>query len=150
MSGSEPEKFGGSPEGRRCWRAFWRGLNKRCPRCGKGALFAGYVKTRDQCAHCGLEFSGHQADDAPPYVTIMIVGHALIPLALATKQLFDPPLGLQFAIWTPLLILSTAWLLPVSKGGLVAIQWANRMHGFGEEPSDPGRYEGGEEDREYA
>ncbi len=117
--------------GPRSWRrAFGRGFAGRCPQCGRGALFAGYVKTRETCAVCGLDLAGHRADDAPPYITMMIIGHVVIPLALAHKQLFDPPLFVQFAVWTPAIVLATGALLPPVKGALIGLQWANRMHGF--------------------
>ncbi len=103
---------------------------RRCPQCGQGALFAGYTKAASSCSACGLDFSGHEADDAPPYVTIMIVGHITIPAALAAKQLFDPPIWLQFAVWGPVILLATFSLLPLAKGALIGLQWANRMHGF--------------------
>ncbi len=114
-------------------QAIRRGLARKCPRCGEGRLFAAYTRLAPSCSACGLDYSGHQADDAPPYVTILVVGHLAIPLALAAKQLFDPPLALQFAVLTPAVLAAAFLLLPVSKGALVALQWANRMHGFGEE-----------------
>lgn len=124
------EIFSGD-RGRRSWlSAMGRGLAKKCPQCGRGGLFRGYVKTRDHCASCGLDLSGHEADDAPPYITIMVVGHIAIPLALAAKQLFDPPMWQQFAFWTPVILIATALGLPVFKGAMIGIQWANRMHGF--------------------
>jgi uncharacterized protein (DUF983 family) len=125
-----------SPEDdRRFWlRGLLKGLRKSCPRCGKGRLFNGYLKIAPACPHCGLDFSGHQADDAPPYVTALVVGHVGVPLTLAAKQVFDPPLGLQFALALPALAAAAFWFLPISKGGLIGLQWANRMHGFGEEP----------------
>ena len=130
---TDPVVFGGEG-GRRSWlRAVWRGMRKKCPECGVGSVFDGYTRSRDHCPHCGLALSGHRADDAPPYITIMVVGHIVIPIALAVKQLFDPPLGMQFAIWLPVMVLGAAWLLPVSKGGMIGLQWANRMHGFGEQ-----------------
>lgn len=132
MAGST-EIFGDAPDKRSWLNAMWTGARKKCPSCGQGRLFAGYSRTANTCSHCGLELSGHQADDAPPYITIMIVGHIAIPLALAYKQLFDPPLWMQFAIWSPVLILATAFMLPVSKGALIGLQWANRMHGFAKE-----------------
>lgn len=130
----ETRVFGGGAARRSWLTGLGRGLRKRCPACGRGRLFAGYTRTADACGQCGLEFSGHRADDAPPYITIMIVGHLVIPAVLAWKQLFDPPLGLQFAVAVPLMIAMAAWLLPVSKGAMVGLQWANRMHGFGAEP----------------
>ena len=134
----ETQTFGGSVSGKRSWfRAFLRGASKRCPQCGAGRIFAGYTTTRATCDVCHLDLSGHRADDAPPYLTIMVVGHLLIPLALATRQMFEPPLWAQFAFWTPALILATIWMLPVSKGAMIGIQWANRMHGFAGHNADP-------------
>jgi uncharacterized protein (DUF983 family) len=128
-------EFGGPGDGARSWlSAMSRGLAGRCPACGEGKLFAGYTRLQAVCSRCGLDFSGHRADDAPPYVTILIVGHLAIPLALAAKQVFDPPLALQFAVLTPIMFLASALLLPMSKGGILGLQWANRMHGFGAAP----------------
>lgn len=126
------EIFGDTPSSeRRSWPAIWRGINRQCPQCGRGQLFEGYIKTRPACECCGLDFSGHQADDAPPYLTILIVGHLAIPLALASKQLFDPPMWMQFLTWLPIMIISSLLILPASKGAMIGLQWANRMHGFG-------------------
>jgi len=131
------QSFDGDQD-RRSWAsAMSRGLSHKCPQCGRGKLFSGYVKTRPTCDACGLDLSGHRADDAPPYITIIIVGHVMIPLALAAKQLFDPPITLQFAIWLPLIILFTWALLPASKGAMIGLQWANRMHGFAGPDADP-------------
>lgn len=131
--------FGGDVCDSRFWpQAVGRGMRKTCPKCGRGALFAGYTKTARECSACGLDLSGHEADDAPPYATILITGHLAIPAALASKQLFDPPLWLQFSIWTPLILLVTFWLLPRAKGALIGLQWANRMHGFADHGNDPG------------
>ncbi len=135
---SETAEIFGGPSGQRSWlRAMARGLAKKCPQCGRGALFSGYVKIRDNCPACGLDLTGHEADDAPPYVTIMVVGHIAIPLALAAKQLFDPPMWQQFAFWMPAIIAATALGLPVFKGALIGIQWANRMHGFAAVSDEP-------------
>lgn len=131
------QSFGGGGEERRWTSAMWRGMRKRCPECGRGAIFAGYSRTADTCPHCGLEISGHRADDAPPYVTILVIGHIIVPLMVAAKQLFDPPLGLQFALWLPLIVVLTLVVLPISKGALIGLQWANRMHGFAGLDADP-------------
>lgn len=131
-----PLTFGGD-QGRRPWmRALVRGAAKRCPQCGVGRLFRGYTRTAPACETCGLDLTGHQADDAPPYVTMLIVGHLMIPLALAVRQIFEPSLALQFMIWLPLILGAALFVLPISKGALVGIQWANRMHGFGDGRED--------------
>ncbi len=100
-------------------------------------MFAGYVRVAERCSACALDFSGHRADDAPPYLTIFIVGHLAIPLALASKQVFDPPMWMQFATWLPIMAISAWFLLPASKGAMVGLQWVNRMHGFAGPNADP-------------
>lgn len=135
MSGpdtSEVRIFGGTGARRSWLRGLARGGRGKCPACGVGRVFNGYSRTHAACAHCGLDLTGHRADDAPPYMAILIVGHILIPLALAIKQIFDPPLGLQFAIFLPTILIAVLLALPVAKGALIGVQWANRMHGFGD------------------
>ena len=128
----------GLNDGSRSWlQAMGRGLSGRCPQCGRGRVFAGYVKTKPACDACGLDLSGHRADDAPPYITIIIVGHVMIPLALAMKQVFDPPISLQFAIWLPAVVIASWLMLPAAKGAMIGLQWANRMHGFAGPGADP-------------
>jgi uncharacterized protein (DUF983 family) len=124
------QNFGGNADSRSWLRAMGRGIRKKCPQCGRGALFSGYTTTAASCAKCGLDLTGHQADDAPPYLTILVVGHVTILLALAVKQVFEPPLWLQFAIWAPTILILSFLFLPIAKGAMVGIQWANRMHGF--------------------
>lgn len=126
--------FGGQPQNLLWKQAMLRGARRRCPRCGEGRLFTGYTRVADACSECGLDFTGQRADDAPPYFTILVVGHIVVPLALAAQIAFHAPLWLQFAIWMPVVIASAGWLLPVCKGGLIGLQWANKMHGFGSEP----------------
>jgi uncharacterized protein (DUF983 family) len=110
--------------------AMWRGLSQRCPRCGKGALFWKYLKVVDQCPSCGEALHHHRADDAPAYFTIVIVGHFIVGGILAVHKAFAPPEWLQLAIWLPLTLISSLWLLPRIKGALVGLQWALYMHGF--------------------
>ena len=132
-----PIEYTESSLSRRSWlKAMWRGLRLRCPQCGRGHMFSSYLGTRDTCAECGLAINGHRADDAPPYLTLMVVGHLIIPLALLHRQLFEPHLALQFAIWVPTLLLATFYFLPRSKGAMIGIQWANHLHGFGSEPGE--------------
>ncbi|MEM9988654.1 MAG: DUF983 domain-containing protein [Pseudomonadota bacterium] len=116
---------------RRTWPAIWRGMKKRCPRCGKGHLFNGYTKVAESCPICGQDFTGQRADDAPPYITMMIVGHALAIPIVEVKRHLDPPLGLQLLLWMSLATVMTLTLLPIAKGALIGLQWAQRMHGFG-------------------
>ena len=107
-----------------------RGARLTCPACGKGAMFRRYLKVADNCPDCGEALHHHRADDAPPYFTIVIVGHVVVGLMLAVEMAYHPPLWLHAAIWLPLTLLLALLLLPPIKGALVGLQWALLMHGF--------------------
>lgn len=112
--------------------AIRRGFRRRCPNCGDAPLFEGYLRVRDRCAACGEDFHHHRADDGPAYLTILVVGHIMAPIILVAYDRFRPdPLVLATVLGTACVALSL-WLLPRLKGVVVGIQWARRMHGFGE------------------
>ncbi len=107
-----------------------RGAIHRCPSCGRGSIFRRYLKIVDTCHTCGEELHHHRADDAPPYFTIFIVGHIIIPLVLVVEKTWKPEISTHMLLWLPLAILMTLFLLPAVKGSIVGLQWALRMHGF--------------------
>lgn len=106
------------------------GLKGRCPRCGKGRLFTGFLKVNDTCPNCGEELHHHRADDAPPYVVMFVVAHVVVGVMLWLEIVHAPPMWLHAAIFLPLTVAMSLALLPPVKGALVGLQWANRMHGF--------------------
>jgi uncharacterized protein (DUF983 family) len=115
----------------RNWKpAMLRGMFCRCPNCGQGKLFKAYLKPVETCASCKSEIHHHRADDAPPYFTMMLVGHIVIPIAVIIERLYKPEIWLQLAIWLPLTLFLTLALLPAVKGAIIGLQWALRMHGF--------------------
>ena len=107
-----------------------------CPVCGEGRLFASYLKPVDRCAHCGEDMSHHRADDAPPYMTIFIVGHIVVAGVLLLERALTPPSWVHLGIWLPLTVLLSLLVLPRVKGALIGLQWALRMHGFGAPEAD--------------
>src|ERR1700692_1661925 len=122
-----------SAEKRNVWTALKRGLRGRCPRCGKGKFFRGFLKVDDHCSVCGLDFTPHRADDLPAYLVIVIVGHIVVPTALFIETDYSPPVGLQLAIYLPFTLVASLALLQPVKGAVVGMQWALRMHGFDEQ-----------------
>ncbi len=116
-----------------------RGFACRCPACGQGRLFYKYLKVNDYCPVCREALFHQRADDAPPYFTMLIVGHVVIGGLLALEQAYAPPTWVQFSIWLPTATIMSLCLLPRIKGSLIGLQWANRMHGFGKgpDPADP-------------
>jgi uncharacterized protein (DUF983 family) len=111
-------------------RALLRGVGERCPSCGKGGLYRRYLKVWDACPGCGEALHHHRADDAPPYFTILIVGHFIVGGVLSLERALAPPSWVHLALWLPLTLAACLWLLPRVKGALIGLQWALYMHGF--------------------
>ena len=111
--------------------AMSRGWRRRCPNCGSGPMLRGYLKVRDNCPVCGEALHHHRADDGPAYMTILIVGHIMAPLILVSFAKFRPDPLILATIFSVGTVALSLFLLPRLKGALVALQWAKRMHGFG-------------------
>lgn len=114
-------------------RAIKRGLLNRCPSCGEGRLFRAFLKPVDDCSVCGEEMLHHRADDLPPYIVITIVGHIVVAGYMMTDLIFPFPTWVHLAIWAPLTLLGALGLMQPVKGGVIGLQWALKMHGFGGE-----------------
>ena len=114
--------------------AMINGAKQKCPCCGQGRLFRSFLKTNHACEVCSLEFHHHRADDAPPYFTIVIVGHFIVSAILTLEVAVKPPLWLHMLIWIPLSIVFSLILLGPIKGAIVGLQWSKFMHGFGLDP----------------
>jgi uncharacterized protein (DUF983 family) len=112
------------------WPAVLRGLRGRCPNCGRGRIFRAYLKVANHCPICGEMLHHHRADDAPAYFVILIVGHIVVPLALAIELAYRPSYWMQLAFWLPATLALALLLLQPVRGAIVAVQWAYRMHGF--------------------
>src|SRR5258705_13157258 len=97
-------------------QALIRGARGSCPRCGQGRLMHHYLKIVDHCSECGEVYGHFRADDAPPWLTILLVGHITIPIILVLEQTFEIALWVELAIYLPLIVLLTLALLPRCKG----------------------------------
>lgn len=111
------------------------GVRGRCPRCGDGPLFSGYLDVAPACSVCGLGFGGHDAGDGPAVFVMFILGFAVVGAALVTELTFQPPLWVHAVIWTPSIILGALGLLRPSKGLTIAMQYRFRAV---DEPEQPG------------
>lgn len=113
------------------WGALARGAANRCPSCGRGSLFRGYLRVAEQCGACGVPVGAIRADDAPPYFTMLITGHVIVGALMTVETSYAPPIWVHALLWGPAVVLMSLWLLPRIKGALIGFQWANLMHGFG-------------------
>jgi uncharacterized protein (DUF983 family) len=120
---------------RPAFRSLRRGFCGRCPACGCGRVFRAFLKVADRCSSCSEALWHHQADDAPAYFVMLIVGHLVVPLVLITEIAWSPPYWLHAAIFLPLTAGLAIGLLQPVKGAIVGWQWAKYMHGF--DPNAP-------------
>jgi len=101
------------------WVAVRRGLRNRCPFCGVGKVFAGYLTVTQECSNCHAPLGLLRADDAPPYFTIFLAGHILVPGVLWVEKTYEPPMWLHMVVWLPLFAIICTLLLRPIKGGVV-------------------------------
>jgi uncharacterized protein (DUF983 family) len=106
--------------------AIQAGLKGRCPRCGEGRLFRGYLTLAPSCRVCGLDYSFADAADGPAVFVILIVGFLVVGLALWLEVSYGPPLWVHFLLWIPLAAVLSLWPLRALKGVLIDLQYANR------------------------
>ena len=99
------------------------GLTARCPRCGKGRLFAGFLALRPRCESCGLDYSFADAGDGPAVFVMFIAGFIVVGLALVVEIKYAPSLWVHAALWLPLILLVTLAPLRLIKGLLIALQY---------------------------
>lgn len=100
-----------------------RGLRNRCPACGEGHVLDGYLHVAPACTPCGAEFAQIRADDAPPYFTIVIMGHVLVPTLLWVDRAFELALATMTAIFVPLALVLTLLIMRPVKAATVALMY---------------------------
>jgi uncharacterized protein (DUF983 family) len=105
------------------------GLACRCPRCGRGRLFDGYLQVRDACEACGLHLADHDSGDGPAVFVIFILGAVVVPLALWVEATFEPALWVHALLWGTAVIGGTLALLRPLKGVMVALHYRHRGPG---------------------
>ena len=101
-----------------------RGLAHKCPNCGEGKLYRGYLKVVGECEHCGHVLSAYRADDGPAYFTILLVGHLVVAPVLLMPFIWQWPVAVVLPITLiPLATLVLA-VLPRVKGAFLGLLWA--------------------------
>jgi uncharacterized protein (DUF983 family) len=103
-----------------------RGLRGRCPRCGEGRLFQGFLTLRPRCEHCGLDYSFADAGDGPAVFVILFGGFVVVFAALIVEIMYQPPYWVHAALWLPLILLLTLGPLRPIKGLLIALQYHHK------------------------
>ena len=107
-------------------RPLVAGLLSRCPRCGKGKLFQGFLALAPRCEHCGLDYSFVDSADGPAFFVVFLSGFIVAGSALAVEMLYEPPYWVHAALWLPLILLVTLAPLRLLKGLLIALQFHHK------------------------
>ena len=103
-----------------------RGLACKCPRCGQGKLFEGFLSLRPSCSACGLDYAFIDAGDGPAVFIILIAGFIVVFCALIVEVMYQPPFWLHAVLWVPLVLLTTLAPLRPMKSLLVALQFHHK------------------------
>jgi uncharacterized protein (DUF983 family) len=103
-----------------------RGLLGRCPRCGDGHLFSGFLALRPRCEVCGLNYGFADAGDGPAIFGMFFGGFIVVFAALITEVIYQPPYWLHAVLWLPLILLVTLLPLRAIKGLLIALQYHHK------------------------
>jgi uncharacterized protein (DUF983 family) len=103
-----------------------RGIACRCPRCGKGKLYVGFLTLRPNCDSCGLDYAFIDAGDGPAVFIIMLAGAVVVGAALIVEIKYQPPFSLNAMLWLPLLTATTLLPLRSMKSLLIALQFHHK------------------------
>src|ERR671931_1816781 len=102
------------------------GLKGRCPRCGEGRLFSGFLTVGKRCGVCGLDYGFADAGDGPAVFVILIIGFIVVGLALWMEVALNPPLWVHLVLWIPLALVLCLTALRLIKGVLITLQYRNK------------------------
>jgi uncharacterized protein (DUF983 family) len=105
---------------------FAVGLRGRCPRCGEGQLFRGFLGLAPSCSACGLDLRFADSADGPAVFVILLVGFVVAGAALLTEIAYGPPIWVHLVLWLPLVLVLCLGMLRPLKGILVALQYHHR------------------------
>lgn len=99
------------------------GMLGKCPRCGSGKLFSGFLKIGDKCNICGLSYEFADAGDGPAFFAICLAVVPVAGFAIWMEVSMNAPYWLNALLTAPFLF--AACILPIRplKGYLVASQY---------------------------
>lgn len=111
------------------FQSIMRGLNRRCASCGEGAILTGYLKAVPECQHCSEDFRHIRADDGPAWITILLLGHVIVPLMIYFGREDTIPVWQAAAILSAITLAGAYFILPRAKGMFIGLIWATGATG---------------------
>jgi uncharacterized protein (DUF983 family) len=107
------------------WLGLRRGIGRKCPVCGQGALFCGYLAVIPDCPICGNDNEQYPSDDFAPYVTIFLVLHLMVPILILSDRAWQMSVAFEMVVAIPIFAAATLALLPFAKGAVIGFAWAH-------------------------
>lgn len=102
------------------------GIRGRCPRCGNGKLFDGFLRLAPRCSACGLDYAFADAGDGPAVFVMLIGGAVVLGTGLLMDIAYEPPIWVHIIVLLPLALIVCLGLLRPLKGLLVVQQYRMR------------------------
>jgi uncharacterized protein (DUF983 family) len=107
-------------------QAILRGVACKCPRCGEGKLFKGFLDVAPACQVCGQDYGFTDAGDGPAVFIILIAGFIVVFIALVIEVKYEPPFWLEALISVPMVLAATLLPLRSMKSLLISLQYHHR------------------------
>ena len=101
-----------------------RGIRRKCPACGQGALFQGYLAVLPCCPACNNNNEQYPSDDFAPYITMFLILHLMVPIVFVADRTWDISVAFEMALALPPFLVATLLLLPFVKGAVIGFAWA--------------------------
>ncbi|MDF2095936.1 DUF983 domain-containing protein [Aquibaculum arenosum] len=113
------------------------GLGCRCPRCGQGRLFDGFLTVQDRCERCGLDLKSADSGDGPAVFLIFILGFLVVPAALLFESWVEPPLWVHAVLWGVVILGGAIAMLRPFKATMIALQYRHKASDSGSTRYEP-------------
>ena len=102
--------------------AIRAGVLCRCPNCGRGKLFAGFLTVAERCSACGFDLRSADSGDGPAVFVILIAGFAACFGLVIHEVISRPPWWVLLMIWPLIGLVACLALLRPTKSLLIALQ----------------------------
>ena len=116
-----------APGGHPAVSPFGAALGCRCPRCGGGRLFRGFLEVAERCAACGLDLRAQDSGDGPAVFVVFILGFVVVGLAILVEFVFTPPYWVHVVLWPPVVVGLSLLMLRPLKAALIASQFKHNI-----------------------
>jgi uncharacterized protein (DUF983 family) len=114
------------------------GLRCRCPNCGEGQVFRGFLTFKERCEACGADLTIADAGDGPAFFVMFLTLIFIVPAAMFVELAFSPPRWVHILIWPPVILIFCLLLLRPTKATMFALQWRHKAGQAKLEEQGPG------------